>query len=60
MIKQREHIGIIRKLDVCGRVSIPIEYRKELNIDIDDELEISLVLLSNKEKVIEIKKKGEK
>lgn len=60
MGKQRETIGIIRKVDVVGRISIPAEYRRELNIEIDDELEISLVLLSNKEKVIEIRKKGKK
>lgn len=60
MGKQREAIGIIRKVDVVGRISIPAEYRRELNIEIDDELEISLVLLSNKEKVIEIRKKGKK
>ena len=60
MSKPRESIGITRKVDVVGRVSIPAEYRRELNIDVEDELEIRLVLLSNKEKVIEIKKKGKK
>lgn len=60
MANQREKIGIVRKIDSLGRISIPAEYRRELNIEIDDELEISLVLLSNKEKVIEIRKKGEK
>ena len=60
MGKSRESIGITRKVDVVGRISIPAEYRRELNIDVEDELEIRLVLLSNKEKVIEIKKKGKK
>lgn len=32
--------GIIRKLDKLGRVVLPIELRKTLNIDIKDGLEI--------------------
>ena len=58
MCNQREKIGIVRKIDNLGRLSVPAEYRRELNIESDDEVEISLVLLQNKEKVLEIKKKG--
>ena len=38
-----ETIGIKRKLDNLGRVVIPIEFRKELDIKVLDKIEIFLV-----------------
>lgn len=35
-----ETIGIVRRLDNTGRIVIPMELRKTLNIKEDDELEI--------------------
>lgn len=35
-------IGIVRRVDPLGRIVIPIEMRKELNIEIKDPIEISL------------------
>ncbi len=35
-------IGIVRRVDQLGRIVIPIEMRKELNIEIKDPIEISL------------------
>lgn len=32
--------GIIRKLDELGRVTLPIELRRNLNLDVRDEIEI--------------------
>ena len=32
--------GIVRKLDELGRITLPIELRRTLNIDIKDPLEI--------------------
>lgn len=32
--------GIIRKVDELGRIVVPIELRKKLNINIKDEVEI--------------------
>ena len=34
--------GIVRKLDELGRVVLPIDLRREKNIDIKDPLEISV------------------
>lgn len=60
MIKKqaRDYIGITRNLDQLGRVVIPVEFRRELGIELGDELEIKLVQLNKKDKVIEITKKG--
>lgn len=33
--------GIVRKIDELGRIVIPMEIRKELNINIKDRMEIS-------------------
>ena len=33
-------IGIVRRVDELGRIVLPIELRKTLNIDIKDSLEI--------------------
>lgn len=35
-------IGIVRRVDPLGRIVLPIEMRKELNIKIKDPVEISL------------------
>ncbi|MBQ9429155.1 MAG: AbrB/MazE/SpoVT family DNA-binding domain-containing protein [Clostridia bacterium] len=32
--------GIIRKIDVLGRIVLPIELRRHLNIDTGDDIEI--------------------
>ena len=34
--------GIVRKIDNLGRIVIPKEYRKQLNISDQDEIEITL------------------
>ncbi len=33
-------IGIVRKVDELGRIVLPIELRRQLDIDIKDEVEI--------------------
>ena len=47
-------IGIIRNLDELGRIVIPIEIRKNLNIKEKDPIEISVdheyIILNKKEK----------
>ena len=35
-------VGIIRNLDVLGRVTLPVEYRKYLGIEVKDAVEIVL------------------
>ncbi len=37
-----KNVGIVRRVDPLGRIVIPIEMRKELNIEIKDPVEISL------------------
>lgn len=34
--------GVIRKLDVLGRIAIPIELRRERNIEYNDQIEIGV------------------
>lgn len=34
------YTGIVRKLDVLGRITLPSEIRKQFNIDTSDALEI--------------------
>ena len=45
--------GIVRKVDELGRVVIPIEIRKQLNIEIKDSIEIytegTSIILKKKE-----------
>ena len=33
--------GVIRKLDELGRITLPIELRRSLNLDVKDALEIT-------------------
>jgi transcriptional pleiotropic regulator of transition state genes len=40
MVSNLKSTGIVRKVDDLGRVVIPIELRKILNIDIKDGLEV--------------------
>lgn len=54
---KRKYFGITRPLDRCGRVVIPAEYRKELDINPEDELELKIVIVEKNKKVIEIMKK---
>lgn len=35
-------VGIVRRVDDLGRIVIPIEMRKELNINIKDRIEIGI------------------
>lgn len=35
-----KEIGIVRKLDSLGRIVVPVEMRKKLNIELHDSLEI--------------------
>ena len=34
--------GVIRKLDELGRITLPIELRRSLNLDVKDALEITI------------------
>ena len=34
--------GVIRKLDELGRITLPIELRRSLNLDVKDALEITV------------------
>lgn len=34
--------GVIRKLDELGRITLPIELRRSLNLDVKDGLEITV------------------
>lgn len=56
---KRETIGIVRPMGLNGRVVIPVEFRKELDIEIGDDCEIKLVNINKSKKVIEITKKKE-
>ena len=38
-----EQTGIIRRIDKLGRIVVPKEFRKALNIEITDSVEIVLV-----------------
>ena len=54
---KRNYVGITRPLDRAGRVVIPSEIRKELNINPDDILEIKIAVVEKNKKIIEITKK---
>ncbi len=54
----RKHIGVTRQIDNTGRISLPSEFRKELDINFGEDVEISLIEIEKNIKVIEIKKKG--
>ena len=41
MVTEMKH-GIVRKIDELGRIVIPAEYRKQLDINIKDDLEMSI------------------
>ena len=49
--KDMKSTGIVRKVDELGRVVLPIELRRTLNIDIKDPIEIyvedSKIILKN-------------
>ncbi len=53
-IMSRPHIGVVRKIDHEGRISIPAEYRKVLKIDKEDLLDVFL-----QGNVIKIRKRRE-
>lgn len=46
--------GVIRKLDELGRITLPIELRRSLNLDVKDALEITV-----QDDCIILKKPGE-
>lgn len=56
----RKNVGIVRQIDKNGRITLPSEFRKELGVELEDDVEICLVMTDNKNKVIEIKKKEER
>lgn len=39
--------GVIRKLDELGRITLPIELRRSLNLDVKDALEIGSLTHQN-------------
>lgn len=47
-------IGIVRKLDQVGRLTLPVELRKQFHLEKGDELELyvdrDMVVLKKKEK----------
>ena len=53
---RKKYIGINRKIDPVGRITLPIEYREELGIECGEEVEIRLATIGNRKKVIEIRK----
>ena len=54
----KEVIGLTKTVDKLGRIVLPNDYRKELGINENVEVELKLVLINKKNKVIEIRKKG--
>lgn len=50
-------IGIFRRVDSEGRISLPVDYRKYLNIEAGDYVEIKVS--ENRELVIKCKKESE-
>ena len=36
-------MGIKRQVDRCGRISIPVEFRKEINLNFEDYAEIEMI-----------------
>lgn len=56
----RDKVGIIRKVDEMGRIVIPKEIRKQLDIEIGTNVEISMIKIQNdkknKEYVVELRK----
>ena len=55
--ERKKYVGISRSMDPVGRITLPIEYRKELGIEVGEEVEVRLATIGNKKKVIEIRKK---
>ena len=53
---RKKYVGINRTIDPVGRVTIPIEYRNELGINVGESVEIRLATIGNQKKVIEIRK----
>lgn len=53
--KTKKQKGIVRKIDSLGRIVIPSEFRKELNVVEGSKIEFSLYE-SDEKKYIEIRK----
>lgn len=49
-------LGIVRQIDAVGRVCLPKEYLRQLNINSRDNVEIKVIVEENGEKQIVIKK----
>lgn len=47
-------IGVVRKIDSVGRLTLPVELRKQFHLEMGDELEMfvdgDMVVLKKKEK----------
>lgn len=56
---KREYFGFVRAMDEYNRIVIPPELRNELGLKPKDNVELKLVILNKKTKVVEISKKGE-
>ena len=54
---RKKYVGITRSIDPVGRLVIPIEFRKELGIEVGEEVEIRLATIGKQRKVIEVRKK---
>lgn len=56
MLKNRDIVGIVRKFDKCGRITIPQEYKDYLGIDKNSEIGITMDISSEEIILKKIKK----
>lgn len=47
--------GIIKKIDACNRIVFPKDYKKMLDLEIGDDIEL-IVIEKGKERFIELRK----
>lgn len=55
-IQKMKQVGIVRQIDGLGRVSVPMEFRKTMNIEPNELLEQKLCKDENNEYVLVIRK----
>lgn len=55
-IEKMKNVGIVRKLDKLGRLSLPMEFRKLMGIGDNDPLETKLCKDENEEFVLIVRK----
>ena len=55
-IQKMKQVGIVRQIDSLGRVSVPMEFRKTMNIEPNELLEQKLCKDENNEYVLVIRK----